>query len=537
VNFLAAAVSYIKYLTLRYMETATKILWIDDEIEMLKPHILFLEDKGIAVETVNNGSDALSMLEQLHIDIVFLDEQMPGLTGLETLARIKELHPSLPVVMVTKSEEEQIMDEAIGSKISDYLIKPISPNQLFLAVKKHTEKERLVEEKTGIDYQKEFRRIGMQLSSSLSYKEWESIYRKLVHWDFELSGSNDKNLKEILENQFSDANALFARYIEKNYLSFLRQQRTDMPFEMSHTVLQKKLFPLLGQNKTPVFFILIDNLRLDQWKALQPFIEKIFPKIKEDTYMSILPSITQYARNSMFAGLLPSEIEKQYPQYWVGEDADKNKNQYEKELLEQYLLRCGYKIEITYNKVLNQSYGIKIADYLPKMLRTPLNVIIYNFVDMLSHASTEIDLLREMSKNDSAYRSLIVSWFEHSPLYSLLKHLSKEKVKIVLTTDHGSVRVTNPLRVRGDKESSSNLRYKNGKYLDYNSADVFTIKNPADAFLPSGSLVSSYIFCRGRDYFVYPNNYAQYVQYYKNTIQHGGISLEEMVVPVVTLER
>jgi CheY-like chemotaxis protein len=522
------------------MGTATKILWIDDEIELLKPHILFLEEKGIKVETVNNGSDALSILENLHVDIIFLDEQMPGLTGLETLAKIKELHPSLPVVMVTKSEEEQIMDEAIGAKISDYLIKPISPNQLFLAVKKHIEKERLVEEKTGIDYQKEFRQIGLQLSASLSYKEWESIYKKLVYWDFELSGSSDKNLKEILENQFSDANALFARYIEKNYLSFLKQDRTDMQFEMSHTVLQKKLFPLLDtdltQNKTPVFFILIDNLRFDQWRALQPFFEKLFPKIKEDTYMSILPSITQYARNSMFAGLLPSEIEQQYPQYWVYDDADENKNQYEKELLEQYLLRYGHKIEITYNKVLNQSYGIKIADYLPKMLRTPLNVIIYNFVDMLSHASTEIELLREMSKNDSAYRSLIVSWFEHSPLYSLLKQLSEKQVKIVLTTDHGSIRVTNPLRVRTDKESSFNLRYKNGKHLDYSSADVFTIKNPADAFLPAEGLTSSYIFCRGYDYFVYPNNYAQYVQYYKNTIQHGGISLEEMIVPVVTIE-
>ena len=476
------------------------------------------------------------MLEHLHVDIIFLDEQMPGLTGLETLAKIKELYPSQLVVMVTKSEEEQIMDEAIGAKIPDYLIKPVSPNQLFLAIKKHTEKERLIEEKTGIDYQKEFRRIGSQLSSSLSYKEWENIYKKLVHWNFELSGSTDENLKEILENQFSDANALFARYIERNYLSFLRQKRTDMQFEMSHTVLQKKLFPLLGQSKVPVFFILIDNLRFDQWKILQPFLKKSFPKIKEDTYMSILPSVTQYARNSLFAGLMPLEIKEQYPEYWIDEDVDENKNQYEKELLEQYLFRCGYKTEITYNKVLNQSYGIKIIDYLPKMLRTPLNVIIYNFVDMLSHASTEIELLREMSKNDSAYRSLVVSWFEHSPLYSLLKRISEEKVKIVLTTDHGSVRVTDPLHVRGDKESSFNLRYKNGSNLDYNSADVFAVKNPADAFLPSEGLTSSYIFCRKYDYFVYPNNYAQYVKYYKNTIQHGGISLEEMIVPIITIE-
>jgi CheY-like chemotaxis protein len=522
------------------MDIPTKILWVDDEIELLKPHILFLEGKGIEVHTVNNGSDALSILENNNFAVVFLDEQMPGLSGLETLAKIKEIQPALPVIMVTKSEEEQIMDEAIGSKISDYLIKPVSPNQLFLAIKKQTEKIRLVEEKTSVDYQKEFRQIGTMLSSSLSYREWENVYKKLVKWDLELSANSDENLKQILDNQFSEANSLFSRYIEKNYIDFVQQARVQAgktaEFAMSHTVLQKKLFPLLNKDKTPTFLILIDNLRLDQWRVLQPFFSKLFPNIKEDSFMSIVPSVTHYARNSMFAGLLPSEIQKQHPEYWVDEDEDEHKNQYEKELLEHHLKRFGHDIEITFNKVLNQSYGIKIADYIPKMLRTPLNVIIYGFVDMLSHASTEIELLREMSKNDSAYRSLIVSWFEHSPLYELLKKLSEKKIRIVLTTDHGSIRVSNPIRIRGDRETSFNLRYKSGRHLDYDPKEVFTIKNPLDAFLPQNKLTSSYIFCKNHDYLVYPNNYSQYVQYYKNTIQHGGISLEELLIPVITME-
>ncbi|MDR1739637.1 MAG: bifunctional response regulator/alkaline phosphatase family protein [Bacteroidales bacterium] len=518
------------------MDTATKILWVDDEIDLLKPHILFLQGKGIEVHTVNNGSDALSILENNNFAVVFLDEQMPGLSGLETLAKIKELQPSLPVVMVTKSEEEQIMDEAIGSKISDYLIKPVSPNQLFLAIKKQVEIIRLVEEKASVDYQKEFRQIGTLLSSSLSYREWESVYKKLVKWDLELSANSDENLKQILENQFSEANSLFSRYIEKNYVNFVQQSRKNAEFEMSHTVLQKKVFPLLNKDKIPTFLILIDNLRLDQWRVLQPFFSKLFPNIKEESFMGILPSVTQYARNSMFAGLLPSEIQEQFPQYWVDEDEDEHKNQYEKELLEQNLSRSGHNIEITFNKVLNQSYGIKIADYIPKMLRTPLNVIIYGFVDMLSHASTEIELLREMSKNDSAYRSLIVSWFEYSPLYEILKKLSEKKIRVILTTDHGSIRVANPIRIRGDRETSFNLRYKSGRHLEYDAKDVFTIKNPADAFLPKSNLTSSYIFCRNHDYLVYPNNYSQYVQYYKNTIQHGGISLEELLIPVITME-
>lgn len=515
------------------MPTA-RVLWIDDEIELLKPHVMFLQAKGYEVLTLNNGVDAVDTLKRQSVDIVFLDEQMPGLSGMETLSKIKEIFPSLPVVMVTKSEEERIMDEAIGTKISDYLIKPVNPGQILIAIKKQLEAKRLESEKSTSSYQQEFREIGASLSPNLSYSEWENIYKKLVHWDMELSRTDDEGMREILQNQREEANLLFSKYIEKNYIDFLRQG-SDNDFEMSHTLLRKRLFPILN-NEYPVFFILIDNLRYDHWKVIQQKLDPYLKTISEDTYMSILPSVTHYARNSMFAGLMPSEIEKKYPDYWVGEDSDEYKNQNEKLLLDEYLKRFGKDIKYTYNKVLNQSYGLKIIDYLPKMMSTPLNVIIYNFIDMLSHASTEIELLREMANDDNAYRSLVGSWFDHSPLLELIKNLVGKKAIVVITSDHGSIRITNPVRIKGDRETSVNLRYKVGRNLEYNPKDVFSIRNPGDIFLPKVNVTSSFVFCRQSDFFVYPNNYNQYVAYYKNTIQHGGISMEEMMVPYAVLQ-
>ncbi len=513
---------------------AARVLWIDDEIDLLKPHVMFLQARGYEVLTLNNGSEAVEKIRTQPVDIVFLDEQMPGLSGMETLSKIKEAFPTLPVVMVTKSEEEQIMDEAIGAKISDYLLKPVNPGQILLAIKKQLESKRLENEKSTASYQQEFREIGARLSANLTYKEWEEIYRKLTFWDMELSKADDNGMKEILQNQKEEANLLFSKFIEKNYADFLKKG-SDNDFEMSHTLLRKRLFPILN-NDFPVFFILIDNLRFDHWRVLHQRMQPYLKTISEDTYMSILPSVTHYARNSMFAGLLPSEIEKKYPDYWVGEDSDQYKNQNERLLLEEYLKRFGKDARFTYNKVLNQSYGLKILDYLPKMMKTPLNIIIYNFIDMLSHASTEIELLREMANDDDSYRSLVGSWFDHSPLLELIKSLSGQKAIVIITSDHGSIRITNPVRIKGDRETSVNLRYKVGRNLEYNSKEVFSVRNPGDIFLPKVNITSSFVFCRQNDFFVYPNNFNQYVAYYKNTIQHGGISMEEMMVPYAVLQ-
>lgn len=510
-----------------------KILWADDEIDLLKPHILFLEEKGYEVIPVTSGSEAIEELQESPVDIVFLDENMPGISGLDALATIKAQWPQIPVVMITKSEEEHIMDEAIGGKISDYLIKPVNPHQILLAVKKHTEARRLQSERSTMSYQQQFRELSMEMSNRLDFNEWIQLYRKIVYWDLELTGTDDDNIHEIFESQKKEANQLFCRFYENNYTDWLLGGEKPL---MSPTVLRERMFPLLDSDR-PVFLIVIDNFRYDQWKFLQPSMEKYFRVERDEIFYSILPTTTQYARNAMFAGLMPSEIEKKYPQYWVNEGEEGHKNDFESELLGENLRRHGYNFKHTYNKVLNASYGKKVVDQLPNLLHNKLNVIIYNFIDMLSHARTDSTIVRELAADEKGYRSVTLSWFEHSPLLDCLKELAEHDVDILITTDHGSTKVDNPVRIKGDKDVSVNLRYKQGRLLDYNPKQVFEV-SPQQGFLPKlHGTATPYIFGRSGDFFAYPNNYNQYVQYYMNTFQHGGVSLEEVLIPFVHLRR
>ena len=510
------------------------ILWVDDEIDLLKPHIIFLQEKGYEVATVNSGYDALELIKTKPFDIVFLDEQMPGLSGIETLMKIKADLPGLPVVMITKSEEEVIMEDAIGSNIADYLIKPVKPNQILLSLKKNLENKKIVSEKTNFQYQQEFRNIGIEIGNRLGYEEWAEMYKKIVYWELKLEKSDDDGMQQVLQLQKNEANQVFCRFVERNYVEWMSGKGSH-PVQ-SHNLLREKVFPVLEENK-PLFVILIDNLRFDQWKVLQPYFEEQYRVEKEEIYYSILPTVTQYARNAMFAGLPPSEIERKYPKYWVNEDEEGTKNNFEGEFLGELLKRYGKDIKYSYYKVLNQQYGRKLVELLPNLMVNKLNFIVYNFVDMLSHARTEMEIIRELADDEKAYRSITLSWFQHSPLYEIIKWLGEKDVNLIITTDHGSIRVNNPVKVLGDRNTNTNLRYKTGKALKFEKNEAFEVRNPADAFLPRGNVSSSFVFCRNYDFFAYPNNFNYYVNYYRDTFQHGGISMEEMLVPVVHLKR
>ncbi len=512
--------------------TNIRILWADDEIELLKPHIIFLSEKGYDVTSATSGGEAIDLIREERFDLVFLDENMPGKSGLETLSEIKGFAPSIPIVMITKSEEESIMEEAIGAKISDYLIKPVNPNQILLTIKKHIDTARLVSEKTTIGYQQEFRNISMSLHNNMSYGEWEDVYKKLIYWELELEKSDAGGMSEILETQKQEANNLFARFIEDNYVDWLKN-KDEAPI-MSHTLFKEKVFPQIDSDGT-TFLIVIDNLRLDQWQLLKPSIEEMFWVDKEETYLSILPTTTQYARNALFAGLLPSEIEKLFPKLWSNDEDEGGKNLHEKELMANQLKRLGKTDRFAYNKVLNPSYGRKVVSEIPNQMNNKFNVIVYNFIDMLSHARTDTDIIKELAEDEAAYRSLTLSWFEHSPLKEALKEIAARKGKVVITTDHGSIKVKEPSKVIGDKTVNSNLRYKQGKNLSYEENEVFAVTKPSDAFLPRVNVSQTFIFARNDYFFAYPNNYNHYVNYYKNTFQHGGISMEEMIIPIIQL--
>lgn len=508
----------------------TILLWVDDEIEHLKPHLFFLKEKGYQVDTATNGKDALAMLTRTHYNLVFLDENMPGISGLETLMRIKEMQPNLPVIMVTKSEEEEIMDQAIGSKIADYLIKPVNPNQVLSSIKRTLGRQSLISKKATTDYQSAFSKIGLRLNDRLSFEDWYEIYKQIVFWELELQGT-DSPMNEVLLMQKNEANNQFSRFIKNNYLDWLHDD--DAPL-MSHTLLKKRIVPLIKQ-KEPVVLIVIDNFRLDQWEVIKQEIAPLFNLESDELYYSILPTATQFARNAMFSGLMPSNIARIRPELWLDDDDEGSKNQFEEELLNDYFTRIRESVKTLYQKINDAETGKKLIDNYKRLLDNQLSAVVVNFVDMLSHARTEMKMIRELATDEAAYRSLTRSWFIHSPLFELLKKLSTEKVKVIITTDHGTIRVQNALKVIGDRNTNTNLRYKQGKNLAYDAKSVFEIKKPEQAFLPKPNVSTSYIFATGDDFFAYPNNYNYYVGYYKDTFQHGGISMEEMLVPFAVL--
>lgn len=514
----------------------TKILWADDEIEYLNSHLFFLEEKGFKVETVTNGLDAIEKVKEEHFDLVFLDENMPGLSGLEALKEIKSINGNIPIVMITKSEEEHIMEDAIGSKIADYLIKPVNPRQILMTIKKLVDNKRLVTESVTQRYQQDFRNIGMAFMDYLDWSKWKELYKKLVYWEIEMDDSDETGMEEVLKTQKADGNREFSKYIQKNYLKFIQygSDNEDAPI-MSHTLMNKGILPHKEQGE-PLFLLVLDNLRFDQWKTIQKEISNYYVTASEDIYMSILPTTTQYARNAIFSGLMPADIEKRFGDKWSNEEDDGGKNLHEQFFLNDLFkrLRTGY--ESKYIKVTNLHNAKAMVDKLPNLVNEPFVTIVYNFIDTLSHARTDFKIMRELAEDEAAYRKLTLSWFEHSPLLEAIKYLASKKIKLVITTDHGSVRVDNPVKMVGDKDTTTNLRYKTGKRISYEVKEVFEVPKPADAMLPTQHMSSRYIFSKENDFFVYPNNLNHYAKYYKDTFQHGGISMEEMMIPLIVLD-
>jgi CheY-like chemotaxis protein len=513
----------------------TKILWIDDEIDSLKSQILFLQQKGYEVASLTNGFDGIDYVKENHVDVVLLDESMPGISGLETLAKIKEVRRTVPVVMVTKNETENLMEEAIGSQITDYLIKPVNPNQVLLSLKKILDNKRLVSEKTTMSYQQEFRNLFMALNSNPDYTEWMEIYQKLVYWEMEMDNSDSPEMREVFQTQKDEANTEFFKFISKNYAGWTKPNAQKPPV-MSHTLFAQKVLPQVEKG-VPAFFILIDNLRLDQWKSIQSIFAETFRILQEETFFSILPTATQYSRNAIFSGLLPVDLHKNYPTQWKDDDEEGGKNLFEETFFRDQLKRLKRQdLRFSYTKIVHHDAGQQLVSNMHNLLSNDLNVIVYNFVDMLSHARTEMEVLKELANDERSYRSITRSWFMHSPLYDALKKISDKKIKIILATDHGSIRVRRPGKVIGDRQTTTNIRYKHGRNLQYDAKDVLAFRDPREAGLPVPNVNSSYIFAREDVFLCYPNNYNQYVNYYKNTFQHGGVSLEEMIIPLVVME-
>ncbi|MBT9190515.1 T9SS response regulator signal transducer PorX [Zobellia russellii] len=505
------------------------ILWVDDEIDLLKPHIIFLQGKGYDVITSQSGQEALEELQQTRVDIVFLDENMPGISGLETLGEIKVLDSSIPVVMITKSEEEFIMEEAIGSKIADYLIKPVNPNQILLSLKKNLDHSRLVSEKTTSNYQQEFRKIAMDLSMVNSVEEWVDLYKRLIYWELRLEDIEDSSMFEILESQKTEANNHFGKFVDRNYQNWFEGNGPVL----SHTLFKELVQPELKDSRT--LLLVIDNLRYDQWYAFEDTVSSFYKKNKEESYFSILPTATQYARNAIFSGLTPMAMEKKHPQWWKNDTDEGGKNLHEADFLGEQIKRLGLNLKWEYHKISTLKQGKNLCQNFKSQKDNDLTVLVYNFVDMISHSKTEMEVIKELASNDKAYRSLTQSWFKNSPLLEIIQQAQQMGMKLIITTDHGTINVKQPSKVIGDRETSLNLRYKTGRSLTYEEKDVLAAKDPAQIHLPRINMSSSFIFAKNDLFFAYPNNYNHYVSYYRNTYQHGGISLEEMIIPFVVL--
>ncbi len=512
-----------------------RILWADDEIELLQPHILFLQSKGYRIDTVTNGDDAISKSREIYYDIVLLDEMMTGKDGLTTLNEIKTIHPQLPVIMITKSEEESLMEDAIGHKIDDYLTKPVNPSQILSACKKLLDKKNITVERKSRQYPAEINRISSILMNPLDYQQWIDLYLKIVQWDVEFDEIEETQFRDILYDQRKECNVEFGKFLEKNYSNWV-WGKSSSPV-LSPDLVKKYIVPELKNGKK-IIFMVIDCLRLDQWSILEQNFYQYF-NIKKEYYYSILPTATPFSRNSIFSGLFPDDIEKKHPELWnSGTDDEGSLNKYEDILLEQNLKRNGVSLskDLKYVKIMNNEDARAFMRNIDNHLDTQFLTVVLNFVDILAHSRSDLPILKEIAPDESAYRSLTKSWFEHSVIFDAIKRFSKEDVILFISTDHGSVRGMRGTKVIGDRETSTNLRYKFGRSLKVDQKNAIYVKDPREFRLPKINLNTTFIIAKEDYYFIYPTNYNKYLNYYKNSFQHGGASMEEVILPFLRLE-
>ncbi|MFH1007359.1 MAG: bifunctional response regulator/alkaline phosphatase family protein [Candidatus Latescibacterota bacterium] len=515
------------------MEPERDILWIDDEIDQLQSHIIFLSERGFSVTPVSNGEDALTLVRKRSFDLILLDEMMSGRDGLSTLAELRGMNSNIPVIMITKSETEELMEDAIGQRVDDFLIKPVHPSQILSACKRILDTRQIREDRIGRDYVSEFNRIRALLAGTMHWRDWIDIYTNLSEWDLEIESHRDEGMRQMHRDHRRECNLEFGIYVERLYRSWLRDE--DPP-SLSVDVISEYVTPHLAAGKQ-VFFIVVDCLRLDHWLAIEPLLSEWF-NIRRHYHYSILPTATPYSRNAIFSGLFPGELAKRYPALWTsGQDDERSLNRHEHQLMDRQLARMGLKniSNTRYVKVLDVAEGRSLVRRIPSFSSIPLTAVVYNFIDILAHGRADSDILQEIAPNEAAFRSLALSWFSHSTLFEMLRRVAESDAVVVLTSDHGSVLGTRASVARGDRGASTNLRYKHGQNLRCERRQALLIQEPSEYKLPSRGASTNYIIAKEDYYFIYPNKSHEYERQYRDSFQHGGISMEEMILPVAVM--
>lgn len=508
------------------------ILWVDDEIDHLKPHILYLEDKGYKLATVTNGSDAIEMVKTHRFDLILLDQFMPGMDGLETVRRIKEVRETIPIILITKSEEEWLMDEAISEKISQFLIKPVKPTQIFIAAKNLLETPKILEDHVTAGYLREFQEIEARLQTPMTAEDWWELYNRLIHWQIEFDHHKDTGLGNILGEQIQTCNREFTHFFLKAFPGWLQSEERP---PLTVDIVPATVLPKLKQDQK-VCLIVVDSLRQDHLMSILPDIRQYF-EIEVAGAFSLLPTATPFSRNSIFSGFYPDEILDRYPeQREAMETHAQSLNQLEEKMLFDQLRRAGLGSKsMHHHKIWHVDEGTKFAQRVTEYLEVDLLSIVINFVDILAHRRSESDVLKEMLPDDSGYRSAVRTWFRHSWFFDVLRELSRSNFKVIITSDHGSIRVNRGVIVGADKDTSSGVRYKYGRNLNCNSRHALVIKNPRKYRLPEFGPQTSYLIAKDDVFFLYPTQQHRFESIYKGSFQHGGISMEEIMVPLVTL--